>query len=196
MYIWNIMARNKEFNPEECLEIARNLFWEKGYQATSMQDLVKSMKINRASMYDTYGGKRQLFLDSLSDYAQTTFNEYKNGMKEETAIATIENIVNRAINRSFDEKKVCMLVKTSFELAPHDESIRHVLQKLNDDLILLFENIIIRGQQNSEICTEKNPKLLAQFIVGSFAGFWQIQTLYNDKVQVQQLASILLNCLR
>ena len=59
------MPRTKNFDPAEVLEKAKNLFWEKGYYATSMQDLVDTLGINRASMYDTYGGKDQLFAKAL-----------------------------------------------------------------------------------------------------------------------------------
>lgn len=190
------MARNKEFNPSERLEKARDLFWERGYHATSMQDLVKKMKINRGSMYDTYGDKHRLFIDSLYDYAQATFNDYKSAiLEDQSPLDTIKNIVHRAIERSFEEDKVCMLVKSTFELAPQDEIIRKVLQNLNNDLIQIFEKLLIEAQKVSEISNDKEPKLLAQFIVGSFAGFWQIQTLYNDKKKIKDLATVLFSAL-
>ncbi len=56
------MARPKEFVPEEAIEKAMEVFWRKEYEATSVEDLVSAMHINRGSLYDTFGDKRKLFL--------------------------------------------------------------------------------------------------------------------------------------
>lgn len=190
------MARNKEFNPSERLEKARNLFWKNGYHATSMESLVKGMRINRGSMYATYGDKHQLFLDSLYDYAEATFKAYMSAISaDESPLNSVKNIVYKAIERTFEEKKACMLVKSSFELAPHDSELKDILHTLNDKLVAIFERLLQEAQAKNEIGIEKNPTLLAQFIVSSFAGFWQMQTLYNDKEQVKRLASTLFSIL-
>lgn len=190
------MARNKEFNPSERLENARNLFWQKGYYATSMDSLVKSMKVNRASIYATYGDKHKLYLDSLYDYANDTFKDYKSAILEnQSPLDSIKKIVNKAIERTFEKNKACMLVKSSFEVAPHDKELNNILKNLNNNLISIFEELIIEAQTKGEVNSLKDPLLLAQFIVSSFAGFWQIQILYNDKEQVKQLASVLFTVL-
>ena len=63
------MARTKEFDRIEVLDRATDLFWEKGYESTSMQDLVETMGIGRASLYDTFGSKQELFAEVLERYA-------------------------------------------------------------------------------------------------------------------------------
>ena len=65
------MARTKTFDPSVALEQAMAVFWLKGYEATSMQDLVEAMGINRASLYATFGDKRQLFLAAIAHYDAT-----------------------------------------------------------------------------------------------------------------------------
>ena len=62
------MSRNKAFNEEEVIDKAVKVFWAKGYEATSMQDLIDAMGIQRGSLYATFGSKQQLFLKSL-DFA-------------------------------------------------------------------------------------------------------------------------------
>src|SRR5437867_11678412 len=62
------MARPKEFNPETALDKAIELFWRKGYEATSIEDLVASMDINRGSLYETFGDKQKLFLACMDRY--------------------------------------------------------------------------------------------------------------------------------
>ena len=62
------MPRPKEFNPDDALEKAMQVFWHKGYEATSMEDLLTAMDLNRGSLYDTFGDKRQLFLKAIDRY--------------------------------------------------------------------------------------------------------------------------------
>ena len=63
------MARQKEFDLDVALDKATQLFWEKGFESTSMQDLVDAMGINRASLYDSFGGKKELFEASMDRYS-------------------------------------------------------------------------------------------------------------------------------
>src|SRR4249920_3479788 len=65
-----VMVRNKQFDKHAALDEAMELFWEKGYHATSIQDLVDRLGVNRQSLYDTYGGKDQLFLSALERYRE------------------------------------------------------------------------------------------------------------------------------
>ena len=62
------MARPKGFDPAVALDRAAAVFWENGYAATSVQDLVDRMGINRFSLYDTFGDKRALYLAALDHY--------------------------------------------------------------------------------------------------------------------------------
>ena len=64
------MARQKEFDRDEVLHKAMEVFWMRGYEGTSIQDLVKYMGINRQSIYDTFGDKHTLFLQSLDRYRE------------------------------------------------------------------------------------------------------------------------------
>ena len=62
------MARHKEFDPGEAMKEAMEAFWERGYHGTSVNDLLAEMKLNRGSMYDTFGDKKSLFLATLAEY--------------------------------------------------------------------------------------------------------------------------------
>lgn len=191
------MARNKEFDPTEKLEKARALFWEKGYHATSMQELVSQMKVNRGSMYTTYGDKHQLFIESLHNYALETYSEYKKAaVGESSPIKAIELIVKKAIARSFEEDKVCMIVKSSFEMAAQDDQVKTLLKQLSNGLITTFQDLIDKAQQVGEIPAAKDSRQLAQFIVGNFAGLWQMQALYDDREMVEQMAKNMLESLK
>ena len=64
------MARPREFDSDQTLLRAMRLFWERGYEATSIQDLVDTLGVNRASLYGTFGDKEQIFSAALDRYAE------------------------------------------------------------------------------------------------------------------------------
>src|SRR5689334_6119833 len=65
------MARTKEFDPDVALQKALELFWERGYEATSMADLVRHLGVARASIYATFGGKHDLYVKAFERYLHT-----------------------------------------------------------------------------------------------------------------------------
>ena len=69
-------GRPKNFNPEEALNKAMDLFWDRGFEATSIQDLVDNVGINRASMYDTFGDKRAFFCAAV-ELPKAQVKEYR-----------------------------------------------------------------------------------------------------------------------
>ena len=187
------MGRHKEFDQQERLQKARNLFWKNGYHATSLRDLVNEMKLGRASLYETYGDKHQLFLGSLNDYASETHAAYMQATIGITSpLKSIEAIIYIAIERSFEQGKVCMSVKSSFELSPADPAAQKALQAQVNNLASIFEKLILAAQQKQEISVDKNARQLAYFLVASFAGFWQMQTLFNDKQMILDMAKNLM----
>ena len=90
------MPRPKEFNPDEALEKAMQAFWHKGYEATSMEDLLSAMNLNRGSLYGTFGDKRQLFLKVVDRYYMT-YNDYGHLQKDPKVVALTEQIGPKSV---------------------------------------------------------------------------------------------------
>jgi TetR/AcrR family transcriptional repressor of nem operon len=78
------MARTKLFSEEAILDKAMKLFWEKGYNATSAQDLVDGLGISRSSLYDTYGDKHSLFVTALKRYRKERIDPVLEGIDTAT----------------------------------------------------------------------------------------------------------------
>src|SRR5579862_8099263 len=107
------MARTKDFDEDEVLLKAVNLFWLKGYNGTSMQDLVDGLGISRSSLYDTYGDKHSLFLKALDNYRElNTKRMYKIGREAASAKDAIRLVLEYSINELAKDKehKGCFLV--------------------------------------------------------------------------------------
>ncbi|MCE7068132.1 TetR/AcrR family transcriptional regulator [Dyadobacter sp. CY326] len=191
------MARSKSFEPEEKLEKARDLFWQKGYQATSMQDLVDTMGLNRGSIYDTYGDKHSLFLRCLKSYADDLLEEYvKAADATKSPLKAIEKIVKRAALRTIEEGKTCMGVKSAFELASVDEEVHTILKDNTTSIVSVLKELIKKAQKADEVSAKRDPAMLANFIVSNFTGFWQLYLVYNDADLVKQQAEFLVKSIK
>lgn len=125
------MPRSKQFQPEQALARAMVAFWRHGYEATSMEDLMDSMGIGRASIYNAFGNKRSLFLSALEHYVCNggALQGVRMPDSPKQAILTAFSIlVERAVSgKSCDG---CLVVNTALELAPHDEEIAQIVSEI------------------------------------------------------------------
>ncbi|WP_298739214.1 TetR/AcrR family transcriptional regulator [uncultured Chitinophaga sp.] len=191
------MARNKAFDPGERLEKARDLFWEKGYHATSMQDLVEAMQLNRASIYDTYGDKHALFVQCLANYATGKQEDYKRSAAGvESPIRSVECIIRRALERTIEDGKACMATKSAFELGEYDKEVRELLKKDGVRLAKVFEELLRKAQAAGEISKDRDPVVLANYIVANFSGLWQANILSGNRKLVQQMTEFLIEVIK
>ncbi len=163
------------------MEKARDLFWEKGYHATSMQDLVEAMQLNRASIYDTYGDKHALYLQCLANYATDKQDDYKrSAVGAESPIQAVECIIRRAFERTMEDGKACMVVK-SFELAEGDKEVRELLKKDGVRLAKVLEELLRKAQAAGEITKERDPVMPANYILATFGGLWQTNIISGNR---------------
>lgn len=167
------MARTKDFDENEVLQKAMHLFWLKGYNATSMQDLVDELGISRSSLYDTFGDKHSLFMRALENYQAANTEQMKaltqNAATTKQAISTIlTNIVNELT--ADKEHKGCFLVNASIEMAPGDEEVGKMLCNNDRQMEDLFYDTLKNGQQKGEITRAQDARLLAKFIINNIKG--------------------------
>jgi TetR/AcrR family transcriptional repressor of nem operon len=124
------MPRVKLFNENDVLEKAMNLFWKKGYDATSIQDLVNHLGINRASLYDTFEGKKELFAKVFLLYRETNSNGLKQFLSSQDDIKLgFSKLFIQVIEQSKSDihNKECFVVNTTIEFIPNDFEMIQVL---------------------------------------------------------------------
>jgi TetR/AcrR family transcriptional repressor of nem operon len=124
------MPRVKLFNENDVLEKAMNLFWKKGYDATSIQDLVNHLGINRASLYDTFEGKKELFAKVFLLYRETNSNGLKQFLSSQDDIKLgFSRLFIQVIEQSKSDihNKECFVVNTTIEFIPNDFEMIQVL---------------------------------------------------------------------
>jgi TetR/AcrR family transcriptional repressor of nem operon len=146
------MVRHKEFDPDTAVADAMDLFWERGYEATSVQDLVEHTGVGRRSMYDTFGDKHSLYLRALDRYIALT----EDGFREKAAAAAdglsaIRALFSLLIESDADDYRGCLVVNSSTELGPSDDEAAQRLSRHADVSREVLEALIRRGQEDGSV---------------------------------------------
>ena len=167
------MARTKEFNEEKALDKAIEIFWHKGYNGTSAQDLVTHLGLSRSSLYDTFGDKQKLFSMALKRYQKQGQDYVKDLLAEsEDVKATLTVIFKQAVLESLEDRitKGCFMVNSSVELAMHDEEIARIVNENRQTMEDVFLKAVTKGQEAGQISTKQNARTLARFIFNNYTG--------------------------
>ncbi|MRX37966.1 TetR family transcriptional regulator [Flavobacterium sp. LC2016-23] len=167
------MARTKEFNEEKALDKAIEIFWHKGYNGTSAQDLVTHLGLSRSSLYDTFGDKQKLFSMALKRYQKQGEDYVRELLQESEDIkATLTEIFKQAVAESLEDRitKGCFMVNSSVELAMHDEEIAKIVNDNRVTMQDIFLKAVTKGQEAGQISTKQNARTLARFIFNNYTG--------------------------
>lgn len=120
-------GRPREFDEAKALEVALNVFWQKGFEAASLDDLTKAMGLSRSSFYGTFGSKQALFRRALAHYSRSALKDLQTIAK--TSEADPVGAMVQALANPQGGTRGCMLINCITELAPHDEEVARIGRK-------------------------------------------------------------------
>lgn len=182
------MARSKEFDVNQVLRKAMELFWRQGYEKTSMQQLVDHMGIHRRSIYDTFGDKRTLFLSALSHYEEIITSETKKKVDSKLLVKQrIREVFKTVIYPNLNSPKGCLTVNTAVELSLIDEEIAAKIVGMFTKTEGLFCELLKHGQEKREISKSHDPEALSLFLHHSLVG---LRVLIKVDADTKKLESI------
>ncbi|WP_435624345.1 TetR/AcrR family transcriptional regulator [Flagellimonas sp.] len=192
------MPRTKQFDEKEVLNKAVELFWQKGFHATSMQDLVSHLGINRASLYDTFGGKEELFNRAFQEYRSASGDIVKGILASESSVKKgfqklFESSIEEAVKD--DMKKGCFVVNTATELIPNDQAMQTTLQKHMGNMKELFSSHIQKAIDRGEIDASKNANDLAFMLFTFYSGFRVVSKIDADSMKLKNMVATALSVL-
>jgi TetR/AcrR family transcriptional repressor of nem operon len=178
------MARTKDFDETEVLAKAIQLFWYKGYNGTSMQDLVDGLGISRSSLYDTYTDKHTLFVKALESYQTAGANKIQEIINNSgTAKDTVKKLLKLATTDLLDDKqqKGCFMVNAEVEVAPHDAEVNQLVCKNDQQMEEAFYQVIQKGKESGEIKNQQDARALSRFIFNTVKGMRVTAKSSTDK---------------
>ena len=193
------MARPRSFNEAEIIDKAVEVFWKKGYEATSIQDLVNAMGIQRGSLYATFGNKQKLFIKSLDRYSVTVVSKLLDILESKpSAIESIKlffaQLVEHLLNAG--ELRSCLVTNSAIERGLRDPETRQLVLKLLQALEEGFYQALLRAKNNNELSTELNLKQLARYLTSSMQGLLVMGKVCSERAVLEDINQVSLSILK
>ena len=190
------MARRKEFDKEEVLEKAMETFWRYGYEATSVQNLVENMGINRGSLYDTFGDKHSLFQAAIAHYEQTVVKKAisrleASGASKQAIIDHFYDLIERAVTDS--QRRGCLMTNSAVELSPHDPDTASRIAANLQRIESAFKKALVRAKEQGEISSKHDINALASFLTCNLQGLRVISKIKPDREFLRDIAGVTLS---
>ena len=188
------MARSKEFDPEQALSKAMNLFWRVGYENASLEALMREMGVAKQSLYDTFGDKRSLYLKALAHYRDLTNGEMQRML---SAIPSVKDgfaklLYGMAAETREQHERGCLLLSANLQRNPQDAVIRDFLQDNQARVEAIFGQALQRAQKQEELSPQEDPAALARFFVVTIQGMRAMARLKSDRKALEQVAEVAL----
>jgi TetR/AcrR family transcriptional regulator, transcriptional repressor for nem operon len=165
------MARNKEFEISEKIELAMHVFWEKGYHETSLNDLIEATGLQKGSLYNTFESKEELFLKALNHYGSRSQAKFYNG--KDHPLQYLKMFFKRLINDGThpdNSQKGCLIMNTRLEFGNNNSSSAKLSGALMDAIQNNFKNTLKEAQNRQLIPLNINlNKSSARLLVAAFS---------------------------
>ncbi len=167
------MPWEKQFDADAALTKAMQAFWARGYEATSMQDLVACMGINRGSLYATFGDKRRLFLQALRRYDRLHRVDWVEGLcagkaPKAAILAVFDGAIDMALRGG--SRDGCLLVNTAQELSPHDPEVAAIVEASLAGMEAFFREKVGAGKVIGEIPDKVEATQAGRALLGLLVG--------------------------
>lgn len=171
------MARPRQFEMDQAIENAMQAFWDHGYEATSMADLMKAMDLQKGSIYKAFGDKHTLFIATLEhyldDYSQTTIQLIESEDSPKKGIYVwLETVLADAYKQKL--RRGCMVVNTLNERAHFDDQAAIIIEASLSKLSTFIAQKIKKGQALGEFRKDMNPDDIAQLLLVALTGTWSL----------------------
>ncbi|MFB9909329.1 TetR/AcrR family transcriptional regulator [Allokutzneria oryzae] len=188
------MGRPKLFDPDEAVARAMELFWDKGYSATTPQDLVDGIGIGRGSLYNAFGGKHDLYERALRRYYEHSSQWLvdvldRPGTARERVRGLLEEIAADPSGRG------CMFVNAGMDAGGRDDVVDRLVRRGFDRLEGALKSVIEDGQRDGEIDSGKDPLALAGLLLTTVNGLRVLTKADRDDKRLARVVKAALDLL-
>lgn len=164
-----MVGRPRQFDEEEVLDAAMKAFWANGYEGTSLADLVSVTGLHKGSLYQAFGDKHTLFIQTLNRYLQN-IRHHKNEILDQadSPLQGIRNVLHGFIDMSEEDADCphgCMAVKALVEIAPRDPEVLKIMDAHKEGMMESMQRRIMEAQANGELDRNRSPEMIASLIM-------------------------------
>ena len=198
-YLQMPIGRPLEFDPDLALVSAMQLFWRKGFETSSLQELLNSMGLSKSSFYQTFRSKHALFQRSIQHYRESFCTEMRASLEKAKSGKdfiedTLSNITDETTGAN--SRQGCLLMNTASEFAQSDPEIAELVSQSIEIITDIFEMAVRQAQLEGDISPAQDSRTLAMYLVSSIAGLKNMVKAGADRETVKRIAAITLSALR
>ncbi len=166
------MARPKEFDRDTALSSAMGVFWRRGYEAASTDELLSAMRIGRQSMYDTFGDKHKLFVDSLRCYHETNGGALgRFAVDGMTPIQVIGRFLGHFADQTVEERQYgCMGINATTTFGQSSPDVTALARRTAETSEAIIERQVRAAQEQGELAATIDPRQAAEFLYATLQG--------------------------
>lgn len=188
-------GRTKIFSEKDVIEKAINIFWRKGYEAASTEELLEAMGIGKGSFYNSFpGGKKELFEKAIDQFSVKALETLRKSVEQSTnPLQEIKDFFRSiASDRKEAHMKGCFLGNTIVEQSLIDVELREKAAQYLKQLEILFTEVILKEKQSGRLKSEEDPRLLALYLLTIWNGLAITRRIYPYKSVLEPLIKMLL----
>ncbi|HVU57411.1 MAG TPA: TetR/AcrR family transcriptional regulator [Puia sp.] len=192
------MPKEVLFDEEDVLRRGTELFWTKGYNGTSMDELTRATGLSRSSIYNSFGGKHELFMRCLRYYLNDQEGQLR-GLADK--IRHVDQRIRAAFQYAVEDivtdrmRKGCMMVNTTTEMVNQDKEIAAVAAENMENMERIFTDWIKEGQAAGDIHTKLAPQALAKHLFNTYSGLKVYGKTRPDRKTLEDIITVALSVL-
>jgi AcrR family transcriptional regulator len=158
-------GRVRQFDANDALDQALEVFWARGYEGATLPELTRAMGINRPSLYAAFGNKEQLFRKALDRYKAGPMSFLAEALHKPTARAAVEAIFSGFVRMQRDREKArgCLVVSSALVCGEEAETVRRELTKLRQGIVAALRDRFKRAVQDGDLPARTDCATLARY---------------------------------
>lgn len=194
-------GRPRAFDAEQALSRARDLFWSRGYAATSVQDLVDELGVQRGSLYAAFGDKHDLYLKAVALYDKENREHLQARIRDGPVLPALRRLLldPSALTGAADRpegRRGCLVGNTTAELVPGDDAARALVAAAYDGFTDIVSDALSRAQAAGEVATSATPEAQARMLLLLFQGSALVSRAQPDRERLAAAVDAALDTLR
>lgn len=166
------MGRPASFNQAEMLETIQSVFWDNGYSATSLDDIMQSTGLGKGSLYGAYGSKQEMYLLAFTDYCDWAVADIKERLRgnDADAIARLRAYIQTAAKGGANARRGCMLAKGTAEVAARFPDVDKIIERTFKAMEREIVRCVRQAQSAGDIAADRDARTIGVTLLAVVRG--------------------------
>jgi TetR/AcrR family transcriptional repressor of nem operon len=191
------MARPREFDADEALERATRLFWTKGFEQTSLDELCAATGLGRSSLYAAFGDKRALYLRALGRYEERSAARITAALADKPIREGLAAFLGALIDDivAGPGRRGCFIGNCAAELARLDRTAAVQVRASLERIEATFREALVHARSRGELARDADVAALARFFTAGIQGLRLVGKTNPDRATLEDIGGVMLRCL-